>query len=51
VLNTLFLLLASIGRMPPVMAAVLHNANTVGILGYAALAGLGKPDGQTLEVD
>jgi heavy metal translocating P-type ATPase len=50
-LNTLFLLLASIGRMPPVMAAVLHNANTVGILGYAALAGLGKPDGQSLGVD
>jgi Cu2+-exporting ATPase len=42
-LNTLFLLLASSGRLAPVMAAVLHNANTVGILGYAALAGMEKP--------
>ncbi|MBC2733567.1 MAG: HAD-IC family P-type ATPase, partial [Desulfobacteraceae bacterium] len=43
-LNTLFLLLASSGLLPPVMAAVLHNANTVGILGYAAMTGMRKPD-------
>ncbi len=43
-LNSLFLLLAGTGRLPPVMAAVLHNANTVGILGYAAFAGMGKTD-------
>lgn len=42
-MNTLFLLLASSGVLPPVIAAVLHNANTVGILGYAALAGMHKP--------
>jgi len=42
-MNTLFLLLASAGILPPVAAAVLHNANTVGILGYAALAGTRKP--------
>jgi Cu2+-exporting ATPase len=39
-LNTLFLLLAGSGRLPPVSAAILHNANTVGTLGYAALAGI-----------
>ncbi|MFH1137681.1 MAG: heavy metal translocating P-type ATPase [Pseudomonadota bacterium] len=43
-LNTLFLVLASGGRLAPAVAAVLHNANTVGILGYAALAGLKKPN-------
>jgi heavy metal translocating P-type ATPase len=41
-LNSLFLLLAGAGRIPPVMAAVLHNANTVGVLGYAAMAGMRK---------
>jgi Cu2+-exporting ATPase len=43
-LNTVFLLLASSGRLAPVTAAILHNANTVGILGYGALAGMRKPD-------
>ena len=43
-LNTLFLFLASCGILPPVLAAILHNANTVGILGYAALAGIRRPD-------
>jgi heavy metal translocating P-type ATPase len=38
--NSLFLLLAGIGALPPVTAAILHNANTVGILGYAALSGM-----------
>jgi Cu2+-exporting ATPase len=42
-LNSLFLLLAATGRIPPVMAAVLHNANTVGVLGYAAMAGVRHP--------
>lgn len=42
-LNTLFLLLASSGRLAPVAAAVLHNANTLGILSYAALSGLHPP--------
>lgn len=45
-LNTLLLLLAAAGRLPPVMAAVLHNANTVGVLGYAALAGMSVPEEQ-----
>lgn len=47
-LNTLFLLLASSGTLPPVFAAVLHNANTVGILGYAAMAGMRKPEDQPI---
>ena len=38
--NTLFLILASLGRISPVTAALLHNTNTIGILGYSALAGL-----------
>jgi cation transport ATPase len=38
--NSLFLLLAGMGALPPLTAAILHNANTVGILGYAALSGL-----------
>ena len=48
--NTVFLVLASAGLLRPVMAAILHNANTVGILGYAALSGMQKPRaGKTLE--
>ncbi len=43
-LNSLFLLLAGSGLISPVLSAVCHNASTVGILGYAALAGLKKPD-------
>ena len=43
-LNTLFLLLAGTGRLPPVTAALLHNVNTVGILGYAAAEGMREPD-------
>ena len=42
-LNTLFLLMAGSGRLAPVTAAVLHNANTVGILGYAGLSGMRTP--------
>jgi Cu2+-exporting ATPase len=43
-LNTVLLLLAAGGRLPPVMSAVLHNANTVGVLGYAALSGMRAPE-------
>jgi Cu2+-exporting ATPase len=42
-LNSLFLLLAGAGLLAPVAAAVLHNANTVGILSYAALSGMDGP--------
>lgn len=43
-LNTLFLLMACGGLIPPVLAALLHNADTVAILGYAALSGLSRPE-------
>ena len=43
VLNSIFLFLACSGSLPPVITAILHNANTIGILGYAALAGMRKP--------
>jgi hypothetical protein len=43
-LNTLFLLMASSGRPAPVTAALLHNLNTVAILGYAAFTGMHHPD-------
>ncbi|CAN2042068.1 manganese/zinc-transporting P-type ATPase C [Candidatus Magnetomoraceae bacterium gMMP-15] len=39
-LNSAFLFLASIGKLSPVNAAILHNTTTIGILSYAALAGL-----------
>ncbi|MEA2084228.1 MAG: heavy metal translocating P-type ATPase [Thermodesulfobacteriota bacterium] len=42
--NTLFLILALLGRIQPVTAALLHNLNTVGILGYSTLTGLQRPD-------
>jgi len=41
-LNSIFLFLASMGKLPPVSAAVLHNMSTIGVLAYAALSGL-KP--------
>ncbi len=40
-LNSAFLLLASFGMIQPVTAALLHNASTVSILGYAAARGQG----------
>ncbi|PIE68768.1 MAG: heavy metal translocating P-type ATPase [Deltaproteobacteria bacterium] len=43
-LNSLFLLLAGSGLISPVQAAVCHNSSTVGILGYAAMSGLAKPE-------
>ena len=42
--NTLFLILALLGRIQPVTAALLHNLNTVGILGYSAFRGLQRPN-------
>jgi heavy metal translocating P-type ATPase len=44
-LNSLFLLMAGGGILTPAMAALLHNANTIGILGYAALSGLDTSGG------
>ena len=35
--NSLIMLMATAG-MPPVVTALLHNASTIGILGYAAMA-------------
>ncbi|MCK4536989.1 MAG: HAD-IC family P-type ATPase, partial [Desulfuromonadales bacterium] len=42
-LNSAFLALASFGLIQPMTAAILHNSNTIGILGYAALAGTRRP--------
>ncbi len=42
--NTLFLILALLGRIQPVTAALLHNLNTVGTLGYSAFTGLQRPN-------
>ncbi len=42
-LNSVFLFLASFGWIMPVTAALLHNASTVGILGYAGIRGKKKP--------
>ncbi len=38
-MNSTFLLMASLGFLPPVGAALLHNLSTVGILCYATLRG------------
>jgi Cu2+-exporting ATPase len=35
--NSLILLMAALGLLPPVASALLHNVSTVGILGYAAM--------------
>ncbi len=43
-LNSVFLLLASFGMIQPVTAALLHNASTVSILGYAAIRGKNIPE-------
>jgi Cu2+-exporting ATPase len=37
--NSAVMLLAAMGRLSPVSAAILHNACTLGILGYAAASG------------
>jgi len=42
-INSAVLLAAATGRLTPVASAFLHNASTVGILGYAAAAGRKKP--------
>ena len=36
-LNSLFMLMATLGILPPVAAALFHNLSTVAILGYAAM--------------
>lgn len=41
-MNSAFLVMASFGLIQPMTAAILHNSNTIGILGYAALAGTQK---------
>ncbi|HHB76203.1 MAG TPA: heavy metal translocating P-type ATPase [Desulfobulbus sp.] len=43
-LNSTFLLLASLGFIQPVTAALLHNSSTVGILGYAGIRGKKMPE-------
>lgn len=43
-INSAVLLGASLGKLSPVASAFLHNASTIGILGYAAAAGRKKPD-------
>ncbi len=43
-INSLILLLASFGKINPVASAFLHNAGTIGILGYAAKAASVKQD-------
>jgi Cu2+-exporting ATPase len=35
--NSLVLLMATLGLIPPAISALLHNLSTVGILGYAAM--------------
>ena len=51
-LNSVFLFLASFGLIQPMTAALLHNASTVGILGYAGIRGKKKmglsPEPKTL---
>lgn len=42
-INSAVLLAAAAGRLTPVASAFLHNASTVGILGYAAAAARKKP--------
>ena len=43
-INSAVLLAAGTGNLSPVASAFLHNASTIGILGYAAAAGRRKPD-------
>ena len=43
--NSLFLMLALSGRIRPVTSALLHNLNTVALLGYSAARGLSSTPG------
>jgi Cu2+-exporting ATPase len=43
-LNTAVMGLASLGMLSPLASAFLHNAGTIGILGYATSAGMAKPE-------
>lgn len=42
-INSVILLGATMGKLSPVVSAFLHNASTLGILGYAGSAGQKKP--------
>ncbi|MFW5735139.1 MAG: heavy metal translocating P-type ATPase [Oceanidesulfovibrio sp.] len=42
-LNSIIILLAVAGAIPPVVSAALHNVSTIGILSYAAASGLRGP--------
>ena len=42
-LNSAIMLAAAAGRLRPLAAALLHNLTTIGLLGYAAAAGLRAP--------
>ncbi len=48
-LNSVFLFLATLGRIMPVTAALLHNISTVAILGYSAVRGKKKMIGKSVE--
>ncbi len=50
-INSLILLLASMGKINPVMSAFLHNAGTVGILAYAAKAAGKKQDSEYTKLE
>lgn len=39
-LNSLIMMLAGMGRLSPAVSAIFHNATTLGVISYAALAGL-----------
>ncbi|MGI6657066.1 MAG: heavy metal translocating P-type ATPase [Desulfobulbus sp.] len=47
-LNSTFLLLATLGRLQPMAAALLHNLSTVSILGYAGLRSRKAPADKTI---
>ena len=42
-INSMILFLATLGYLPPVISAMLHNFSTIGILGYAAAKNNKKP--------
>lgn len=48
IINSAILLAATAGKLSPVASAFLHNASTLGILGYAASAGRKRPDSAEL---
>jgi Cu2+-exporting ATPase len=48
-INSAILLLATAGRLSPVASAFLHNASTLGILGYAAMGNRGAQSGEAIQ--